>query len=198
MAIPRPPKKYADKDRIDNAIDAFTALDKPTRGDLNKVKTAAQVQEGIDLYRAKAAGMTLDELECEKHESARLGVFLSATDPRPHPLCDAHAIISGGHSESSDLRATMAWFQRRIDDPTNGCWLPRNTAAKIHMPKRLRNAVAHSRIHRKRYYRWLESFIGLDFLSTDTQFDQALVMAGLHLQHSTFPKDVMLPAERKR
>lgn len=97
--------------------------------------------------------MSPEELENEVHNSQRLGEFMAITgEPRPNRLCDPHAIISGGHTLAGELRGILAWFERRIDDPVNGCWLPRNTAAVKSMPRQLQNAVPHSRIHRIKYY----------------------------------------------
>ena len=62
------------------------------------------------------------------------------------------------------------------------------------MPKRLRNAVAHSRIHRKNYDEWRVTQISMTLIKTDAMLEQALRMVELHLQQGTFPKRVMLPA----
>ena len=81
-------------------------------------------------------------LKAETHSSARLANHLAEEcDPRPNKYCHAHAIVAGKHPEAVKLRAVLAWLNMRIDDSHNGCWLPRNTAAKIHMPTRLRKAV---------------------------------------------------------
>ncbi len=195
MPLPPKDKPYAFKDRVELAIDDFAKLEKPTVKDLNKLGIIGQVQERVDTYRAAAMNMTLDELENEKHNPDKLAQFMEGLgDPRPHPLCDAHAIISGGHASAVKLRGVLAWFQRRIDDPINGCWLPRNTDAKKHMPHWLKDAVPHSRIHRKHYYEWLESFINLIDIKNDAMLVQALKMTERKLQTSTFPPRVMLPA----
>ena len=188
-------KKFYEKDKLDLAIDQFSELDSPCMSDLNRVEVIAQVQAGLNAYRAQAMDMSPEELEDEVHNSTRLAQFMSGTgDPRPHPLCDAHAIVSGGHTGAARVRAVLAWFQRRIDDPINGCWLPRNTEAKAHMPRFLSDAVPHSRIHRKGYYLWLQSFISMTTIKSDKDLQDALRMAKLKLQNSTFPSYVMLPA----
>lgn len=199
MAFINNDKKFYQKNRLDVAIDEFAKLEKPGLADLNKVEVTAQVQAGLNAYRAQAKHMTQKELEEEQHASRLMGEFMVASgDPRPHSLCDAHAIISGRHTGAARVRAVLAWFQRRIDDPINGCWLPRNTAAKQHMPRRLRNAVAHSRIHRKGYYMWLQNFINVTTVKTEQQLEGALKMAQLKLQSSTFPDYVMLPAYKEK
>lgn len=197
MAPPRKNIKYYQKDHLDLAIDRFAALKRPTIGDLNRVEIAAQIQAGLNAYRAQAKDMSPDELLDEVHDSRLLGQFMAAGgDPRPHPLCDAHAIVSGGHTGAARIRAVLAWFQRRIDDPINGCWLPRNTAAKSQMPRHLASAVPHSRIHRKGYYSWLQGLISLTTVKTEEALEQALRMARHALQSSTFPGYVMLPAHQ--
>jgi len=198
MAIPPKNKQQYEKDLLDRAIDSFSSVEKPNKSDLNCVKAAAQVQAGINAYRAAAKNMSPEELEGESHNSKRLGDFMTITgDPRPHHLCDAHAIISGGHTLAGELRAILAWFERRIDDPVNGCWLPCNTASVVHMPRRLKNAVPHSRIHRKKYYEWLNNVISLHLIKDDAMLVQALKMVEFKLQTSTFPDEVMLPAGKE-
>ena len=139
--------------------------------------------------------MTFEELLSEQHVSGRLANHMTANgDPRPHSLCDCHAIISGGHPKSAPMRAVMAWVKMRIDFPVNGSWLPKNTAAKIHMPSKLHKSVPHSRIHRHNYYDWLETFINLRVIKSNTDLVQSLKMARFKLETSSFPSYVMLPA----
>jgi hypothetical protein len=192
MALPRTPTKYSDKDRVERSIDAYAAKEKPTIGDLNTVKVIAQVEIGLDKYRAAAMNMTIDELEDERHQSKVLSDFMAATgNPRPHRLCHAHAIVSGAHKYAAELRATMAWLRLRIDDPDNGCWLPQNTAAKAHMPRHLRNAVPHSRIHRYNYYFWLNRQINPVVTDTQRKMRDALRLIETRLQAGTQPVYVM-------
>ena len=66
--------------------------------------------------------------------------------------------------------------------------------AKAYMPRFLSDAVPHSRIHRKGYYLWLQSFISMTTIKSDKDLQDALKMAKLKLQNSTFPGYVMLPA----
>lgn len=186
------PKKYADKDNIEHAIDTFANSDSPGTSDLNAVKVTAQIESKLDLYRAAAQNMSVDDLEDETHQSARLAEFMAATgDPRPHDLCHAHAIISGAHKNAAELRAMMAWLTLRIDDPDNGCWLPKNTAAKAVMPQHLRNAVPHSRIHRFNYYFWLNRLVNPAATDTQDKLRDVLKMVGLRLQAGTQPPYVM-------
>jgi len=160
--------------------------------DLNHAVVQAQVQFGLELYRAQSKDMDTLELESEKHDSARLARHLAeACDPRPNAHCHAHAIVAGKHPEAVKLRAVLAWLKMRIDDPLNGCWLPRSTAAKPHMPSRLRGAVPHSRIHRFNYYFWLNTRINLARTSNFKALTAALRLVEKALQSGAFPDYVM-------
>ena len=192
MTIPANETSYALKSKLDRAIDDFVAKDNPTTKDLEAVVVVAQVEAGLEAYRAKASSMTILELQNENHVSSKLAEHLRQSgDPRPNEYCHAHAIISGSHPQAVRLRATMAWLRMRIDDPYNGCWLPRNTAAKVHMPDRLRNAVPHSRIHRFNYYFWLSGRINLQRTPTFQRLSQELKLVEKLLQEHTFPPFVM-------
>jgi hypothetical protein len=176
---------------IDNEAELTEAV-------LNDVYITAQVEEGVARYRAEAAGMSLLEVKDEEHSSGNLGCNMAKMgDPRPHELCDAHAIVSGGHSKAAPLRLILAKHRRRIDDPVNGCWLPHNTAAISHMPERLKNAVPHSRIHRHHYYGWLRSVLRSNRIKNQADLDKLLVGVSFRLQTGTLPQEVMLRADQK-
>lgn len=192
MPIPTNPKPFALKDKVELSIEAFTNTAKPGLADLNRVKVVAQVEQMLDQYRAEAGSMSTDHLEDEMHESALLAAFMTATgDPRPHSLCHAHAIVSGAHKDAAELRAMLSWLKVRIDDPHNGCWLPRNTAAKAQMPPRLRDAVPHSRIHRYNYYFWLNRLINPVATVSQDDLIKTLGMIELRLQNGSQPDFVM-------
>ena len=144
-----------------------------TEAVLNDVYITAQVEEGVARYRAEAGGMSLLEVKGEGNSSGNLGSNMG--DPRPHELCDAHAIVVGGHSKAAPLRLILAKHRRRIDDPVNECWLPHNTAAISHMPERLKNAVPHNRIHRHHYYGWLRSVLRSNRIKNQADLDKLLV-----------------------
>ena len=114
------------------------------------------------------------------------------------PLCQTHAMVSGGHAEAAVLRLIMAWHKVRIDDPINGCWLPRNTAALSGMPTRLRNAVPHSRIHRYNYYQWLiNQELTDERTATKEDLYRALTQIAFKLQTSQFDPAIMKPKGAK-
>ncbi|WP_444996286.1 AHH domain-containing protein [Aliikangiella sp. IMCC44359] len=184
---------------VNFAIKQFAEKENPTLCDLNHVKAVSQAQERLIEYIAKSQGMSFDQLIKEEHQSERLAKFMTTYgDPRPHSLCACHAIISGKHPAAVPVRAVMAWVKMRIDFPLNGSWLPCNTAAKPHMPKHLKNAVAHSRIHRTGYYRWLSTLIDLTTIKNHKMLVEVLRKVRFQLETSTFPSYVMLPASQLR
>ena len=100
-------------------------------------------------------------------------------------------------SKSSTFKTYSGETRRRIDDPINGCWLPHNTAAKSHMPERLKNAVPHSRIHRHHYYGWLRSVLRSNRIKSQADLDKLLVGVSFRLQTGSLPQEVMLLADQK-
>ena len=190
MPVPELTLKVYEMTRVDHAIGNFAKLENPTLSDLNVVKCQASVEEGIDLYRSSAVEMDQQCLKVEEHNSDRLAKFMElAGDPRPASTeyCHCHAIVSGGHHKAAAQRAVMAWCMMRIDDPRNGCWLPRNTAAKPRMPDWLRDAIPHSRIHRNSYYFWLDQVINLQTIKSNGDLIKALRMIRLRLQTGKLP-----------
>lgn len=111
-------------------------------------------------FRADAGKMTTLRIFQEKHSSNRLGYLLRADGhPRPAARWEAHHIISGNHADAVSARLVLADIEMRIDDPDNGCWLPKTKADA--RPTIYPNAIGHNRIHRRRYYAWIYSVIGL-------------------------------------
>jgi len=138
MPLPYKKTKYYEMDATERAIAIIAYMERPTQRDIHTVKCVAQVQMGIEKYRADAQGMTKEQLKAETHQSQRLGEHMSQTgDRKPHKLCEAHAIVSGAHPWAAPARAVLARHKIRKDDPVNGCWLPCNTNAKQHMPAAL-------------------------------------------------------------
>lgn len=190
--MPTPDKQtlYVEKDLLDRAIDQVASEDSELSiSDINRIMVAAQVQEGIDRYRAQAAGLTFEQLYAEDHNSALLGKHLDETGKSRPPRCHAHAIVAGKHKYAAAVRATMAKLKIRIDDADNGCWLPENTAATPH--PNFPRAVPHSRIHRFNYYFWIRSLL-INTTKTDV-FRARLRLISKQLHESNFPNYVMLP-----
>lgn len=190
MPIPEKITLYHEKNLLDRVIDNVASQDKALSvSDLNKVSIAAQVQQGIDRYRAEAASLSTLALFEEEHSSKRLANHLVQAGYRRPPRCHAHAIVAGKHALSAQLRLIMAKLKIRIDDSDNGCWLPENTAATPHpaFPK----APPHSRIHRYAYYFWIDS--RLSAVRNETHFRTHLNLIGKMLVTGQFPKEVLLP-----
>lgn len=192
MAIPNTPKRLHEMDRVERAIDSFSKLPNPKPQDLAHVAIVSQVELGIEKYRNSASDMTRKELRDEAHQSSRLAKHLEQIgDFKPHKNCHAHAIVSGSHKNSAPMRAILALHKLRIDDAYNGCWLPENTNAVKLMPKRLKNAVPHSRIHRYNYYFWLGKLINLVKIDSSDELKYTLKTIGLQLQAGVQPSYVM-------
>lgn len=188
MAIPLPTLKAFEKTRVDLAIDTFAKLENPTISDLNYVKTQANIQCRIEMYRLGAVDMTRQQLRDECHSSARMATsMVGSTDPRPSQHCDCHAMVSGKHALAAPMRAVMAWCMMRIDDPRNGCWLPRDWGVRSLAPQWLRNAVPHQGLHNPKYYEWLNAKINIDIIEDMDDLIGALRMVRTQLQSGALP-----------
>lgn len=177
---------------VERLLADFAKKQKPTIADFNALSTLGTVYDSLDHYRIKAQSMGRLELEAENHNSQRLGKNLTrAGDYRPSKRCDAHAIVSGGHRDAIVVRGVLAWLKMRIDDPHNGCWLPRDWADRAYMPNYLRHAVPHQRIHHERYYQWLRNRINPQTIKTPEQLIFALRTVRVMLQSGNVPPSVM-------
>ncbi len=177
---------------VEKLLREFAKIEKPTTADFAALKMRGKTCDYLDRYRLKAANMSDEELRDERHRSKRLeGYMRRAGDPRPSSCCDCHAIVSGGHQRSIQIRALMAWLQVRVDDPHNGCWLPRDWDDRKHMPNYLRNGVPHKRIHHKRYYDWLSVHLKPENIFSTSQLIEKLRMIRNMLQSGTVPPNVM-------
>ena len=195
MPIPEPAEKYYLQTALDRAIDNFG---KKHNSDQLRYQLAeeayigviASIQAGLEKYRQAAAKMGSKDIRGEEHNSKRLGEHLRATGKaKPDDRCDAHAIVSGAHKYAALGRAMLARHKIRIDDPDNGCWLPRRSKDTPHwaFPK----AIPHSRIHRFNYYFHVWNVIRNTKNEPTLRF--ALQRIGARLQDGTLPKNVMLP-----
>ncbi|WP_444919994.1 AHH domain-containing protein [Microbulbifer sp. CnH-101-G] len=193
------PKPYYLKDRREVAIDRFVSKENLSKADYLALKVVDQVEATLDKYRQESVTMSRKEVRNEEHDSSRLGRFMEKNG-KPHPggNCDAHAIVSGGHSMATPLRAILARVKIRIDDIRNGTWLPSRTADTPH-PK-MPAAIPHSRIHRVGYYKWLElEFAAIDIENlNEAEVEKVLKAIEYDLKFSSFPHYVMLPADEVR
>jgi len=81
-------------------------------------------------FRIDGLHMTYEAL-LQENCSTTLGKFLRADGhPRPGAKWEAHHIVSGKHLEALLVRTTLADddIKIRIDDPDNGCWMPKTKA----------------------------------------------------------------------
>lgn len=178
--------------KVDWLIADFAKKDKPSIADFMRLRTIGGLFDSLDNYRVKAKHMTPEQLESEQHKSNRLGRYMTrAGDPRPSSRCDAHAMISGGHRQSVVMRGIIAWLKMRIDDPHNGCWLPRDWEDRKFMPNYLRNAVPHKRIHTDLYYKWINGRIAPHTIKTPDQLINALRLIRAMLQSGNVPPGVI-------
>ena len=124
----------------------------------NRRKIAAKLEQ----YRKGSHQMSFLAFTQERHSSKRLGEFMRVCDmPRPGPRWEAHHIVSGSHPEAETARGILADedIRIRIDDPDNGCWMPKTKADA--RPTIYPNAIGHNRIHRQKYYDWIYNKISL-------------------------------------
>ena len=178
--------------RVESLLIDFAQKDKPTVADFQRLKTLGPLFDRLDRYRVEARGMSINQLEAEPHKPDRLARNMRrAGDPRPSDRCDCHAIVSGAHSEAILVRGVLAWLGMRIDDPHNGCWLPKDWNDRRCMPDFLRNAVPHRRIHHGKYYEWLNRVINADMITTAEELIHALRMVRVMLQSGNVPPNVM-------
>jgi hypothetical protein len=157
---------------------------------MNRSRLAAKLEE----YREGGFQLTAAELFRESHSSEKLGKFLRVTGfSRPGPRWEAHHIVSATHREAVPVRLLISEddFSIRIDDPDNGTWMPKTKADA--RPTIYPDAIGHNRIHRQRYYRWLEHSIGA--LMDDAQVRAFLNTVRSQLLHGNIKDEIKLQQE---
>ena len=190
MPIPSSTLQTYQKTRVDLAIETFADIENPTVSDLNNVIVQADIHDKVERYRLGALKMNEKQLEGEKHRSSKLARYMThAGDPRPSSYCDCHAMVSGKHKDAAPIRAIMAWCLMRIDDPRNGCWLPRHYDVRNHMPKWLKSAVPHQGLHNERYYEWLGTKINPESVDGLGSLIDVLKMVRHFLQSGALPPE---------
>ena len=177
---------------VEKLLAEFVKIEKPTTADFAALSTRGKLCDYLDRYRLKAAKLPEEQLKTEQHSSKRLaGYMRRAGDKRPSDRCDCHAMISGRRAEAMELRGLLAWFKMRVDDPHNGCWLPRDWGDRKHMPNYLLNGVPHKRIHHHEYYQWLDARINWMDVTTSSQLVNKLRLVRNALQSGRVPPNVM-------
>lgn len=128
-------------------------IDLETNKLINRVIAETKLRAMKDSLREYIDGgirMSHSELMKEGHSSERLGKFLNTAGyGRPDQNFEAHALVSGGHARAIIARDILAQFNIRIDDPSNGLWLPN---FKRNLPKYPQYRSSHRSIHKKTYY----------------------------------------------
>ncbi len=155
-----------------------------------RFKTQAKVQA----YIASGAQMSWIDLVSEKHSSAILGKHLRWSGiQRPGANWEAHHIISGDHREASISRGYLADedIKIRIDDPDNGSWMPKTKADA--RPTIYPDAIGHNRIHRQRYYDWIQN--ALSAMDDPFQVRAFLNTVRTQLLHGNIKPEIKLQQE---
>ncbi len=195
------------KSALDLAIEGFNSRcssgtekakqDKFLTTERNHIRNVAKIQACLDVYRQGAATKCSNELIGEKHDSKKLGKFLrSQGKAKPNIAWDAHHLVSGKHASAALARTVLADddFKVRIDDPDNGCWLPktREDARGTVFP----SATPHQNIHRNLYYDWVFSVI----VTSESEMDlrAKLRLIATRLQRGTIPPNILAKAPIKR
>lgn len=127
---------------------------------LEQIATIGWVESEIDKlknFRNKGTSiMDQRKRRWENHSSTRLGENLSRIGKvRPDQNCQAHAIIAGTDPKAGRMRAMLALIGRRVDDPSNGVWLP--NYEKNHPHWAMPNAVCHAWLNHDGYHDWIHT-----------------------------------------
>jgi A nuclease family of the HNH/ENDO VII superfamily with conserved AHH len=100
-------------------------------------------------------------------------------------------LISGSHQNAAGAREILADVEVRIDDPDNGCWMPKTKADA--RPTIYPNAVGHNRIHRRLYYHWIQGAISA--MNTDGQVRACLNTVRMQLLQGNIKPEMKLQQE---
>lgn len=157
-------------------------------------RSRAKLSVFMAQFRGDASNMTYEALLQEKHSSKILGKHLRADGhPRPAAKWEAHHIVSGEHPDALLSRTVLAddEIKIRIDDPDNGCWMPKTKADA--RPTIYPNAIGHNRIHRDLYYHWLDNSLAL--MATEGQVRAFLNTVRAQLLHGNIRPEMKLQQE---
>lgn len=151
--------QYIEVDELDfrlgltELLSAHGKIDKETNRLINTVVAETKrraIRDSLEKYINEGRRMSHAELVGEEHRSERLGKFLHCNGySKPDENFEAHALVSGGHARAKVAREILAQFNIRIDEPSNGVWLP-NFKKNLSLHPQYQNA--HRSIHRKVYY----------------------------------------------
>lgn len=121
-----------------------------------KLENLGDLQIRLDAYREKhLKSSTMDKAKEVKQSgnSGTLGDHLRAAGQfKPNHRWHAHHIVCSRHSSHAPARL-MLFAYLGVNDPFNGCWLPKKHAdAKGSI---MADAVGHSYIHTNDYAKWV-------------------------------------------
>lgn len=154
----------------------------------------AKMKVFMSQFQSAAWDMSFVELFQEKHSSNKLGKHLRIMNqPRPGAKWEAHHIVSGDHKEAIPSREALAddGIKILIDDPDNGCWMPKTKADA--RPTIYPNAIGHNRIHRQLYYDWIYRVI--EPMQTDGQVRAFLNTVRMQLLQGNIKPEMKLQQE---
>jgi len=138
---------------LNDLLSVHGKIDAETNRLINRVIAETKLRamkDSLRLYVDGGLKMSHAELMKEDHSSLRLGKFLeTAGYSRPDQNFEAHALVSGGHARAVIAREILAQFNIRIDEPSNGVWLPNFKRNLAQYPN---YHSAHRSVHRKTYY----------------------------------------------
>ena len=121
-----------------------------------KLENLGNLQTSLDEYRERHSRSKPNDKAVEadrKDNSSKLGRYLRAIGQfKPGLRWEAHHIVCSRHSSHASARL-MLFAYMGINDPHNGCWLPKKHAdAK---GSSFPDAVGHRYVHTNDYARWV-------------------------------------------
>lgn len=118
-----------------------------------RLENIGKLQQKVDDYRAASLGKKPRELEAEAQKSGNshtLGLHLTSSGQfKPNSNWEAHHIVCSRHPSHAASRLILYGFKYGINDPHNGCWLPRKHRYAVGTS--LPNAVGHRHVHTLAY-----------------------------------------------
>lgn len=176
----------------------------PTKEQLNHlsqekahVDNFAQITQRLEEYYGFVDSPQYDLLTDDQHKSSRLGENMRAVGrPKPTDRYDAHAIVSGGHTQAAQARLKLVKASVGVDEPVNGAWLPRSGKDSFKSNCwATPGAVPHSRTHRNTYYTWVTRQLlplrGSPGISEQNLVREKLRIIGERLESGDIPQNIL-------
>lgn len=148
-----------------------------------RLNALARMQSRLNTYRQKHRESKRADKLAESNKSGNsttLGDYLTASGTfRPNRDWQAHHIVCAKHSShmSSRLKLFAAGGNIGINDPRNGCWLPRKSQfAKGTLYPR---AVGHSYIHTDAYAEFVDNELDKVLMGEAREVDLTMTLLGI-------------------